>query len=152
VQLNTSKIFHSSHRFPCCDFAVIEKFPAMRLRHPGLDWRSDRQPYRQGYQKKTHPPDKARSTDQMPKILASFTLATPSPQWTLCPRQVMCKFKNLHFFFRIFSFVTLSLLLSSRFPWLGTSHRRKQLSSLSFVIYTTGSVTGNTKNYFFLFC
>lgn len=152
MQLNTSEIFNSSHRFPRCDFPVIVKIPAMRLRHPALDWCSDRQPYRQGSQKKTHPPDKARSTDQMPKILASFTLATPSPQWNLCPRQVMCKFKNLHFFFRIFSFVILSLLLSSLFPWLGTSHKRKQLSPLSFVIYKPGSVTCNPKNYFSFFC
>jgi hypothetical protein len=147
VQLNTSEIFHSWHRFPWCDFTVIVKIPTLRLCHPAFEWRSDRQTYRQGSQKKTYPPDKARSTDQMPKILASFTLATSSPLWTLCPRQVMCKFKNLHFFLRIFSFVTLSLLLSSRFPWLGTSHKRKQLRPLSFVIYKTRSVICNPKNY-----
>jgi hypothetical protein len=132
---------------------LIEKLPARKLRHPALDWRLDRQDRQTDNDLRNR---HIRQTNLEAQIRCQRSLLpshklTPSPRWALCPRQVMCKFKNLHFFFTVFSFVKPSLLLSSRFIRLGTSDRRKQLSPLPFVIYKTGSVTCNPKNYFSLF-
>jgi hypothetical protein len=105
---------------------VIAKLPSSKLRHPALDWCSDRQTDRNTLISERH----IRQTKLEAQIRCQRSLLpshklTLSPRWTLCPRQVMCKFKNLHFFFTVFSFVKPSPLLSSRFLWLGTSDRRK---------------------------